>query len=257
MNTTYLPILHSPVGVPNEFILREWANYNKALDANQLPKSVRGLNRMLIQGVKPVAGPIPVHHNTQVDSALKHVIFRDDVDPELGISITDISVFTRPTTHSLDHWGGWFDAATADAVIRRFANTPRPQRAVIGPWNHGAGQQVGAEKNPFPLFAQMKESLRLFDDPPATRELHYFTLFKNQWKTTLEWPPEGMTSTRLYFQSQNMLATNCPESELADRFKVDFSASTGLNNRWQTELDQRHVEYTAQKGPAGLRQRSP
>ena len=85
--------------------------------------------------------------------------------------------------------GRFADAATANAVIHRFANNPRPQRAVIGAWNHGATQHVGAKENPFSLLAQMKESLRFFDNPPTTRELHYFTIFENEWKSTPEFPP--------------------------------------------------------------------
>ena len=236
-----------PGGVPNEFILRKWADFNRALDANQLPRHMSTLEKLLVSGVKPVDGPIPAHHNQQVDSALKHVVFRDDLDPELGVTIDQISIHNRPTAHFIDHWGSWFDAATADAVICRFANNPRPQRAVIGAWNHGATQQVGMQKNPFPLLAQIQESLRIFDQPPLTRELHYFTINENRWKTTQEWPPDGLTSTRLYFQPQNGLGAALPVNPSSDHFTVDYSASTGLNNRWQTELDQRPVKYAAQK----------
>lgn len=233
-----------PGGVPNEFMLREWANYNRALDANQVPANLPSPEKWLIGGVKPVnAEPIPVHHNQQVDSALRHIICRDDRDPEMGVTIDDISIHTRPTTHALDQWGGWFDAATADAVIRRFTNNPRPQRAVIGPWNHGAAQHVGAEKNPFPPRAQMQEALRLFDAPPKTRELHYFMLFENQWKSVTEWPPEGFSVSRFFFQPQGVLSADSSAPQTADRFEVDFSTSTGCNNRWQTELDQRPVRY--------------
>ncbi|MBI5963652.1 MAG: CocE/NonD family hydrolase [Chloroflexi bacterium] len=236
-----------PGGVPNEFILREWADFNRSLDANQLPKRMSLIEKILVGGVKPVKGKIPPHKNRQVDSALKHVTFRDDVDPELNTTIDGISIHTRPTSHIMDHWGGWFDAATADAVIRRFANNPRPQRAVIGAWNHGATQHVGAKKNPFPLLAQMKESLSFFDAPPTTRELHYFTIIENKWKSTVEWPPEDLAATRFYFQPQSGLSSTLPTPQPADRFEVDFNASTGFNNRWQTELDQRPVKYIAQK----------
>jgi putative CocE/NonD family hydrolase len=192
--------------------------------------------------------PIPVHHNQQVDSALRHITFRDDLDPELGIRMDDISMFTRPTTHALDHWGSWFDAATADAVIRRFANSPRPQRAVIGAWNHGATQHVGAKENPFPLLAQMKESLRFFDNPPTTRELHYFTIFQDEWKTATEFPPQDFSYARFFFCPQSGLSPLRSTPQAVDTFQTDFNASTGLNNRWQTELDQRPVKYAPIKG---------
>jgi putative CocE/NonD family hydrolase len=233
-----------PGGVPNEFMLREWAAFNRALDANLVPTSLPIPEKWLVSGVKPVNGePIPTHHNQHVDSALRHVTFRDDHDPELATTIDAISIHTRPTTHALDHWGSWFDAATADAVIRRFANNPRPQRAVIGPWNHGALQHVGKKQNFFPLLAQMQESLRFFDAPPRTRELHYYTLFENTWKSVNEWTPEGFTVSRFFFQPQSLLSVEPSAPQPADRFEVDFSTSTGLNNRWQTELDQRPVHY--------------
>jgi putative CocE/NonD family hydrolase len=240
-----------PGGVPNEFILREWAAVNRALDANHLPPHTSAIEKLLISGVKPVGKhPIPEHHNHQVDSALQNVTFRDDPDPELGTSIDGLSIHTRTTTHALDAWGSWFDAATADAVIRRFANTTYPQRAVIGAWNHGAKQQVGAEKNPFPLLAQMQESLRFFDEPATTRTLHYFTIFEDQWKSTPEWPPKGFTNSRFFFQPESGLSTQRPTIQVADRISIDFSATTGCNNRWQTELDQRHVKYVAQENLA-------
>jgi putative CocE/NonD family hydrolase len=238
-----------PGGVPNEFMLTQWAEFNRALDANQIPKNMSLLEKILVKGVKPVGtSPIPKHNNHQVDSALRHVIFRDDLDPEMQTTIDDVSIHTRPTTHFIDHWGSWFDAATANAVIHRFANNPRPQRAVIGAWNHGAAQHIGEKKNPFSLLDQMKEALRYFDNPPTTRELHYFTIFENEWKSTHEFPPAGLTSTRFFFQPQSGLSSLLPPPQPADRYQTDFNASTGFNNRWQTELDQRPVKYAPIKG---------
>jgi hypothetical protein len=238
-----------PGGVPNEFMLTQWADYNRSLDANQLPKSMGALEKIIVKGVKPVGNhPIPKHTNQQVDSALRHITFRDDLDPELNIRMDDISMFNRPINHALDHWGSWFDAATANAVIHRFANNPRPQRAVIGAWNHGATQHVGAKENPFPLLAQMKESLRFFDNPPATRELHYFTIFQDEWKTATEFPPQDFSYARFFFCPQSGLSPLRSTPQAGDTFQTDFNASTGLNNRWQTELDQRPVKYAPIKG---------
>jgi putative CocE/NonD family hydrolase len=239
-----------PGGVPNEFILREWAEFNRALDANQLPKRMSMLEKILVSGVKPVDQLVPSHNNQQVDSALQYITFRDDRDPHMGASIDQLSIHKRPTTNALDHWGGWFDAATADAVIRRFANNPRPQRAVIGPWNHGATQHVGLQppEKSFTLLEQMQAALRLFDEPVTTRELYYYTLNENKWKTTSEWPPQGVHSQAFYFQAGGSLVAN--RSVLAQQsvvLPVDYSVTTGFNNRWQTELDQRPVKYAIRK----------
>jgi uncharacterized protein len=243
-----------PGGVPDETLLKQWSDANRALDADRLPPGTGMLDRLMVRGVRPVGrAPVPQHHNVQVDSALRHITFRDDLDPEMGIRIDDVSIHTRPTAHRLDHWGSWFDAATADAVIRRFANSPRPQRAVVGAWNHGGKQQVGShavgqEQNPFPLRAQMAEALRFFDNPPETRSLHYYTVFENIWKSTEEWPPAGLSAAHFYFHPQGGLSQDCPGAQSLVRYPVDFSASTGKNNRWLTELDQRPVRYSAQQG---------
>ncbi|MCE1252345.1 MAG: CocE/NonD family hydrolase [Anaerolineae bacterium] len=238
-----------PGGVPNRFILNQWAAYNRALDANRVPASLPAMEKWIIKGVKPVnQQPVPSHHNGQVDSILRNVIFRDDYDPELGTTIDDISIHTRPSTHIIDHWGSWFDAATADAVIRRFNNNAHPQRAVIGPWNHGGRQHVGLEKNPFPPLAQMQEVLRFFDAPPNGRELFYYTLFEDAWKSTGEFPLPAFNRTTLFFQPGGGLSGEVLLEPASDSFEVDFSASSGLNNRWQTELDQRPVKYAPIQG---------
>ena len=55
----------------------------------------------------------------------------------------DLSVFTfkeeiERLNVPINSWGSWMDAATADAVIRRFLTFKNPQRAIIGGWPHGA-----------------------------------------------------------------------------------------------------------------------
>lgn len=249
-----------PGGMPNQFILKQWAAYTRLLDANQLSDKMSFIEKVLIKGVKPVISKelpaaISEHRaNKHIDSALEHITFRDDCDPEMGVGMDDISTFTRPKpSMPLDHWGSWFDAATADAVIRRFVNNPNPQRAVIGAWNHGAGQHVNLETNPFPRQAQMFEALRFFDSAfgqgYSERVLYYYTTGEEKWKITSEWPPEGSSTIRMYLDEQKKLSLNPPAKQSSDQYTIDFEASTGLNNRWQTELDQRPVNY-GDRGPA-------
>jgi len=234
-----------PGGVPNVGLLRAWSASNRALDANRVPAGAPWPERLLVRGVRPVDGaPIPHHDNRQVDSVLQHVVCRDDRDPELGVTLDQLSMHTRPTTHRLDHWGSWFDAATADAVISRFISSPRPQRAVIGPWNHGASQHVGRRDQPFTLRQQMVAALRQFEDAGADRTLHYFTLFASTWTCTTTWPPAGTAPLRWYLRPAGGLATH-PAPGASAQFTVDPGMSTGRNNRWLTELDGRPVRYAA------------
>src|SRR5436190_6166915 len=71
---------------------------------------------------------------------------------------------------AINSWGGWFDASTADAVIRSFMTLSNYQRAVIGPWNHGGGQNASPYQGDQALrVMQGYEWLRFFEDRKSTR----------------------------------------------------------------------------------------
>jgi len=237
-----------PGGVPNEFILRNWSAANNALDSNRLPAGSPLLERMLVKGVKPVsrsALPAAVSEhlrNGRVEDALDTVTFRDDKAPGLGVSLDEVSLMNRPSRTPIDAWGGWYDSATADAVIRRFVETETPMRGVIGPWNHGGKQHVGSKSNAFPVGEQMLEALGTFIEPPAGKVLHYWTVDEEAWKETAVWPPAG-SSTRTLFPAGNGVLSGTKASPVTVEWSVDFNATTGTSNRWQTELDQRPVRY--------------
>jgi len=242
-----------PGGVPNEFILRNWSAANEALDVNHLSKGTPFLERVLIKGVKPVVpddlpAAVADHGaNGRVDSLLGSVTFRDDLAPGLGVTLDEVSLMNRPSRTPIDAWGSWFDAATADAVIRRFVETETPMRGVIGPWNHGGRQHVGARKPSFPLGAQMLEALAYLSEPGTEKVLHYWTVGEEAWKETRVWPPAG-SSTRTLFLASNGVLSETEASPATVEWQVDFKATTGTSNRWQTELDQRPVRYAPLDG---------
>jgi putative CocE/NonD family hydrolase len=142
-------------------------------------------------------------------------------------------------------WGGWFDAATADAVIRRFVTLSNPQIGVIGPWNHGATQHAGPyAPGRIDLSEHWNEHVRFFDkyfqdwDCGVTRRiLTYSTMGEEKWKTTSVWPPAGSTNERWYLEAGNALSRNAAEDhDGADTYTVDWEATTGTRNRWHTQL---------------------
>ncbi len=242
-----------PGGVPNEFILRNWSNANSALDANSLPPGTSLVEKLLVRGVKPVPGgdlKVAVHQhrdNGLVEDTLATITFRDDKAPGLGVSLDEVSLMNRPAEKPVDAWGGWFDAATADAVIRRFVETDSPMRGVIGPWNHGGKQHLGAKSSVFPPGAQMLEALSYMNDPCKEKKLHYWTIGEETWKETHVWPPEGCSMQTLCLNAGGMLSDS--EAPVATvKMIVDFDMTTGKNNRWQTELDQRQVVYAPLDG---------
>jgi putative CocE/NonD family hydrolase len=126
--------------------------------------------------------------NIDVYAAARQTTFRDD--RAFGVTLDDISLhnYTSQIQNSnvaINSWGGWFDASTADAVIRSFMTLSNYQRAVIGPWNHGGGQNASPYQGDQALrVMQGYEWLRFFDHYLKGAEtgldsqklLYYFTL---------------------------------------------------------------------------------
>ena len=137
-------------------------------------------------------------------------------------------------------WGGWFDAGTAQGVLHRFTTLSNPQKAILGPWSHGGGHHASPYQPPD--FAttpsreeQLFESLCYFDhylkgrdNGTPEKELIYYTLGEETWKTTDVWPPPGFDTSRYYFSENESLASEPPSSASgSDNYTVDFEVTTG------------------------------
>ena len=72
--------------------------------------------------------------------------------------------------------------------------------------------------------------------PAPTREIRYYTLGERVWHTASSWPPPSVRQQRWYFGANGSLGREPPiDSDGADRYTVDFTASTGSANRWHTQ----------------------
>lgn len=261
-----------PGGIFNEWMVRAWDEANHKLDRGEGVKPVdadtdRSLLRKAIQ-----------EHAKNIDlyKAVRQISFRDDRINFGGgrtVTIDDISVHSyrkevERSRVAINSWGGWFDAGTADGVIKSFLNLNNPQRAMIGAWNHGASQ------NASPYFSAgsqrvsiLYEWLRFFDhhlkgvdtDIGSEKILFYYTMGEERWKATRVWPVAGTKTERWYMDANNLLSRSAPALNAgADTYKVDFEASTGEKNRWRTQLggpvvypdrateDRRLIVYTSQ-----------
>ncbi len=255
-----------PGGVFLEWLIRGWTGLVESLDANRFPGAPAGS-----RGVKPVdedtdgsllARAVAEHASAPRFSAMEAAEFRDDRPASIGATWDDFSVHTfqkeiERSGVAIYGWGSWFDGLTADAVLRRFVTFRNPQRAVIGPWSHGAAHHVSPYLPPdTPVSpsvpAQRLEDLRFFgahlksEDAGAAgdRVLIYYTFGEEKWKRTAVWPPEGTTMRRAYLAPGGRLSPEAPPSTSgADVYRVDFSASTGKATRWHTELDGSDVVY--------------
>ena len=256
-----------PGGIFNEWMVKTWNEGNRELDSTPGVRPVdEDAEQKLLQAAQREHAA-----NMDVYKAGQSVTFRDDKG--FGGTIDDFSVMAHRKEIEragtvLNTWGGWFDAGTADAVIKTFLTFSNPQRAVIGPWNHGATQNA----NPFfgPTSERLfltQEWLRFFDhylkgvetDMSQEKVLYYITMGEEHWHATKQWPVAGTTPMRFYMAADNLLAPVAPkEATGADTYKVDFDATTGEQNRWRTQLggpvkypdraaeDRRLLTYTTQ-----------
>jgi uncharacterized protein len=145
-------------------------------------------------------------------------------------------------------WGSWLDGTSAEAVLRNFNTFSSPQLAVIGAWKHemtGHGSpylKPGAKPNPpqdqqWAAMAQFFEDTLVKDQPPRGKCLHYYTLGEERWKQTNVFPLSNTDLQTWYFQAEQELSPDAPgETDGADSYTVDFEATTGKTNRWQTQM---------------------
>ena len=157
----------------------------------------------------------------------------------------------------MSNWGSWMDAGTADGVLKRFSTFSNRQIGVIGAWSHGGGHHTSpflpedTPSNPSPQ-AQFLQDLKLMDhylkDLPATipdeSVLFYYTMGEEAWHITRQWPPKGHRLTPWYFGEAGALDPQIPSSETGEDFyEIDFEHSTGVQNRWYTQLGVGDVRY--------------
>jgi uncharacterized protein len=234
-----------PGGVLTDWMVKTWNEGNHQLDNNP---GVRIVDEDKDQSLYREATKLRVH-NLDVYAAAQKTTFRDD--RAFGVSIDDISLHSylpqlEKSGVAINSWGGWFDASTADAVIRTFLSLPNYERAIIGPWNHGGGQNA----SPFQTaksqrVMQAYEWLRFFDhylkgiDTRLGKDklLHYFTIGEERWKTTNTWPVPGTKMVRWYLDAGNTLSRNITAANSGeDSYSVNFEATSGEKNRWHTQV---------------------
>jgi uncharacterized protein len=67
---------------------------------------------------------------------------------------------------------------------------------------------------------------------------------EERWKTTTQWPLPQTEQQAWYFGTQNTLGFHKPDNEsIADKYDVDFQATTGATNRWHTNGGVEEVRY--------------
>jgi putative CocE/NonD family hydrolase len=233
-----------PGGVLTDWMVKTWNEGNRQLDTNPGVKLVDDDTDQKLYKEAMSRRP----ENLDVYAAALKTDFRDD--HAFGFTLDDLSLHSYRTQieesgAAINNWGGWFDACTPDAMIKTFLTLKNYQRAVVGPWNHGGGQNASPYQTPeSQRVMQGYEWLRFFDHYlkgidtglDSERLFYYFTVGEEKWKVTRTWPVAGTRMTRWYFGESNSLSTSIPTMSGEDRYQVNFEATTGEKNRWHTQV---------------------
>jgi putative CocE/NonD family hydrolase len=258
----YADVAH-PGGIYLRWLIETWTDMVRGLSLGDYPGGATPGPR--VRRVDGPDGPALLaqaleEHRQAPPFDMRGAVFRDDRAAALGVSWDDFSVHRRREAiersgAAVYGWGSWLDGKTAEAVLRRFMTFQNPQRAVIGAWSHGGGLHVSPFARPDSAVlsreAQEIEHLLFFNrhlrdraPGPVGRELVYFTLGAERWQRTDRWPPAGFRDERFHLAAGGRLARAVPpDGGDADRYHVDFTATTGSRSRWHTELDAGPVSY--------------
>lgn len=254
--------------------IQEWSDVVAAMDRDDVcgAQEDKGWNcwrdRLLTPGVRPVdadaggkhlAELIGQRHNLNVAQAVAKVEFRDDpIGPLKLAEISPSGLRSRIEGSKLPMmvWCGWLDGGGGEDSLTRYKNFSNPQVLVIGPLSHGGGFNIDpfapGHTPPVPSTdEQLKMEADFFDsvlrsDASQTIDssIKYYTMGEGRWHTTRVWPPEGMSTERLYLADHNSLNMAAPSAGSAnDSYTVDFTASTGTQNRWFTGVGGGDVVY--------------
>jgi len=234
-----------PGGLLTDWLIKTWNEGNRQLDTNPGVRLVdEDTDQKLYQeAIKHRA------ENMDVYAAALQTTFRDD--RAFGSTLDELSLHSysaqiEKSNVAINEWGGWFDACTAEAVLKTFLTLKNNQRAVIGPWNHGASQNASPYQTPASQRVMLQfEFLRFFDHYlkdvdtglDNDKRLFYFTVGEEKWKETDRWPVAGTTMTSWYFNENNSLSPKQPSANSGeDRYTINFDATTGTKNRWHTQV---------------------
>lgn len=268
------------------FYMEDWANYVWQLDNNDICGALqeKGIGceilKMFSKGVKPVdndtdgkllALAVKDHQQNARDSE-RGLEFHDD---PYGNGPSGSVLLANPAGHmeALESSGiayfsrvGWLDAATVAGVLSRYNTLSNPQKVVIGALSHAGSHDTDPFKpkktKPTPTEQQQVDNFIAYFDhylkpqttlPPLASSVTYVTMGSGKWHTTPVWPPVGFKDTSYYFSPNNTLTTQRPKGgdkapdTNEDTYKVDFSATTGLKNRWHGNASNDDIVYPNRK----------
>jgi putative CocE/NonD family hydrolase len=253
-------------GIRNSGVTKKWDRMAMNLDQNDM-RAIGFTAWLFLKGSAPVDADtggmlmqeaIADHENNERAYEYgEQVEFRDDPFGPTGLTNDDASMFKLfpdgPSGVPVYLWGSWYDSSTANTVIHHFLNWNVPFIGVIGSWAHnimhdGSPYNSGKSKSNPTRDEMFKEYHRFFDycrrgNPCPPKQILYYTIGEEIWRSTLTWPPEGHLLKKWFLGTNHELKQDAPKDDCgSDYYDVDFTATSGKKSRWFTLVSQ-PVEY--------------
>ncbi|WP_276168324.1 CocE/NonD family hydrolase [Zobellia alginiliquefaciens] len=242
-----------PYGMLASSFIAPWSQYVNWLDQNSVENLGVSVRRI---GTNIPIDAIKEHENNPIvlkaltASPYKDSKFGDfkfeELDPlhwkkEISESNVPMLVLTS-----------WLDAGTAEGTLLRLQHFTHPQKVVMMPTSHGGGSHASpfivsdSIVDPVPSVAeQLRLQLDFFDHYIKGNDknvedwplIKYYNFGEESFKQSDIWPPKGQERIKYYLDTHGKLNTSSPnEHQGKDEYLVDFSVSTGTNNRWTTQM---------------------
>jgi putative CocE/NonD family hydrolase len=233
-----------PGGVFHYDFLAAWSKLVKDMDNDRQVASVDEDRdgTMLEQAIKEHQA------NTYAYDLVSSGPFRDSKDDKHNLIFQLLSPSSyiediKKSGIAVYHLAGWYDLYPRDAVLW-FNNLNNPQKIVIGPWHHSAGDDdfLAAEHLRWYDYWLKDIDNGIMDEP----SIYYYTMGApegTEWRSAVKWPLPEENPTSFYFhegksesiQSRNdgILSLQIPSDATGkDDYVVDYSTTSGKATRW-------------------------
>jgi uncharacterized protein len=263
--------LIAPGGISNKWLAETFSGMIQALDRNDWQEVLRynprkgGDLQPLIKGVRPVDNDtnkvllncaIREHSRNLMFSLAGEDFSARDLSTTLQQSTRTGSLYNYHDRFSkcravVDYEAGWFDAGTVAGALAFFQNVDAPMQVIIGPWNHGCqyySDPLIERQTRFYALTERSDFLRSYIEgaliQKQKKSIVYYTLGRKTWRVTTRWPVNGDSWGNLFLHSNNKLAGAPDECEYcSSQLRVDLSTTTGVNNRWHTQIGAKQVLF--------------
>lgn len=249
-----------PGGVTASGFVQNWSLSVEQLDRNDYCYHAgwdcRLTYGLFLTGTRPVdadrggrefAVILKARHNTDIEEAMTKASFADDPFGASKLNLEDRSVWHDTAGAGQVPFfvvNGWHEGFHANGAFDRYATLANQQIVRVGALSHAGvydtdpfapvNRRVAPSKKQIWLevIAFFDKTVKPEHPQAVGRRIRYSTLGAGTgYRETAAWPPQGLAAQTLYLGQGGRLTPTAPAAGSLT-YKVDFSTTSGSQNRW-------------------------